>query len=48
MNYTMSELADLFGVTKDVIKYHRKQLPAAVVTKNEQGIVLISEEGTES
>lgn len=46
-NYTMSELAHLLGVSKDVIKYHRKKLPEEVISKNEHGMVVISEEGVE-
>lgn len=43
--YTMLELAQLLGTSKEVIKYHRKHLPDTAVGRNDRGQVVIFEEG---
>lgn len=43
--YTLSMLAKEFETSKDVMKYHRKNLPESVIRKDEKGVVWISETG---
>lgn len=43
--YTLSMLAREFETSKDVMKYHRKNLPDEVIRKDEKGMVWISETG---
>lgn len=43
----MSNIAKELGVSKDVIKYHKKSLPDATLRRSERNEILISEEGIE-
>lgn len=43
--YTLSMLAREFETSKDVMKYHRKNLPDDVIRKDEKGVVWVSETG---
>lgn len=43
----MSDIAKELGVSKDVIKYHKKSLPDTTLRRSERNEILISEEGIE-
>lgn len=41
----MSDIAGELGISKDLVKYHRKSLPASEIRKAPDGKVWISETG---